>query len=135
MLIMLEKIIRANDNNESTIGVMIDFSKAFDTVNHGILLRKLDCYGVRGNPNSWLKSYLTNRSQTTTYNNVKSSVKYMSHGVPQGSILGPLLFLTYINDIGFVTKNSQLLLFADDSNLFVHGRDLEVMEKKLMRNK
>ena len=103
---------------ESVIGVFLDFSKAFDTVDHAILLCKLEHYGIRGNALSWFKSYLTDREQFVTFNGVSSATKLISCGVPQGSILGPLLFLIYINDLHAVCKNTFPILFADDTNLF-----------------
>ena len=101
----------------------MDFSKAFDTVDHSILLDKLYHYGVRGCAYHWFQSYLSNRSQRVTYDGVKSSLGFIKCGVPQGSILGPLLFLLYINDLSSVCKHAFPILFADDTNLFLSGKD------------
>ena len=76
--------------------IFLDFSKAFDTVDHSILIEKLQCYGIRGLALLWIKNYLNNRKQYVSYNGVKSNLLTIKYGVPQGSILGPLLFLLYI---------------------------------------
>ena len=107
------------------IGVFLDFSKAFDTVNHHILLQKLYRYGIRGSANDWFTSYLSNRKQYVSYKNIPSSYKKITCGVPQGSILGPLLFLLYINDIINVSKLLFAILFADDTNVFLNGNDID----------
>ena len=95
-MILVDTLIRALQNQEYVIGVFLDFSKAFDTVDHVILLTKLSHYGIRGIALDWFKSYLDGRTQYVTYNDEKSSIKSMVCGVPQGSILGPILFLIYI---------------------------------------
>src|SRR3984893_6694676 len=120
----MTKLSEAIDNNEYTIGIFIDLSKAFDTINHDILIKKLEMYGIRGIPNLLLRSYLENRKQYVNYNNVTSTLKPISCGVPQGSILGPLLFLLYINDMTSCCKYLQFLLFGDDTNLFNSNSDL-----------
>ena len=107
--------------------IHLDFSKAFYTVDHDILLSKLFYYGIRGPAYDWFQSYLSNRSQYVTYNGVKSSTKPIKCGVAQGSILGPLLFLIYINDLPNVSKVTMPFLFADDTHLFTSGDDLDHM--------
>ena len=123
LMTLMNKLTKCLDNDEYIIGVFLDFSKAFDIVNHVILLQKLSVYGVKGNALSWLESYLKNRRQFLTYNGVSSDTKILHCGVPQGSILGPLLFLFYINDLANVCTSSFPILFADDTNLLNHGKD------------
>ena len=113
------------------VGVFLDLKKAFDTVDHNILLAKLKQYGIRGNTQRWFESYLSNRKQYVEYNNFKSDTKTITHGVPQGSILGPLLFIIYMNDF---SRSSDLLfsvLFADDTSVFIEGTHFENIYKIL----
>ena len=127
-IVLMDKLIHAMENGEYVIGIYLDFSKAFDTVNHAILLDKLHHYGIRGVAHSWFKNYLTNRHQFVTYNGAKSKLKVINCGVPQGSILGPLLFLIYINDLVSVCKSTMPIMFADDASLFASGTDIHVIE-------
>ena len=121
---MYDKISSSIDQGKCSVGVFLALSKAFDTVNHDILLNKLDYYGIHGLSLDWFKSYLTNRSQFVEFNGASSSSKFISCGVPQGSILGPLLFLLYINDLSKVSDLVEFILFADDTNIFCVEKDL-----------
>ena len=114
---MVQKIQEVIKNKNIAIGVFIDLQKAFDTVNHNILLNKLDSYGIRGIAKNWIKSYLTHRQQYVSIDGFESDKEFILHGVPQGSVLGPLLFTIYINDMHTCIKSSTTFHFADDTNL------------------
>ena len=118
------------DKKLVTCGLFLDFSKAFDTVNHDILLSKLYSYGIRGNPLRWFESYLYNRNQVVKISDTISRSQTIICGIPQGSTLGPLLFLLYINDLP--NCSSKLLLcfriFADDTNMFYTSNNLRNLE-------
>ena len=124
ILELQDRIIKCIANKEYCIGILLDLSKAFDTLDHSILLEKLSNIGIRGVSNKWFSSYISNRTQYTTYQNSSSQISNISCGVPQGSILGPLLFLIYINDITKHLKLSNVILFADDTNLIYSNKDL-----------
>ena len=104
--------------------MFFDLQKAFDTVDYTILLYKLQNYGVRGIVLKWFRNYLSNRQQFVSIGDSKSNLHNVTCGVSQGSILGPLLFLLYINDIENCVCNATVKLFADDTNLFVHGKTI-----------
>ena len=93
LMILMEKLRTALENNDTVVGMFLDFSKAFDTVDHDILLSKLFHYGIRGPAHKWFTSYISNRKQYVTYNGTSSTMRNITCGVPQGSILGPLLFI------------------------------------------
>ena len=119
------------DNGKYSCGVFIDLQKAFDTVDHSILLNKMEHYGIKGISNKWFQSYLSGRSQFTTINGFDSYHKTLKYGVPQGSVLGPLLFLIYINDLHKALKYSTVHHFADDTNLLISDTSIKVIQKQI----
>ena len=141
-----EKIRKALDNNSYACGIFIDLQKAFDTVNRTILLTKLAHYGIRGVTNRWFESYLLNRKQYVSNQGFDSDTKVIKNGIPQGSVLGPLLFAIYINDLHDAITNSSVYHFADDTNLLninkspkrmqvQMNQDLKNLYKWLLANK
>ena len=106
------------DKGLATGAIFMDLRKAFDTVHHSCLLTKLPCYGINGNQLNWFQDYLFNRSQVVNFDGVLSQPQHITYGVPQGSILGPLLFSILINDIDSVLKKSKIILYADDPVIY-----------------
>lgn len=123
----VEEVYRSLDSKLHTLGIFIDFKKAFDTVNHDILLGKLSSYGVRGLPLDWFTSYLSGRKQCVKLGSSVSSFKPITIGIPQGTILGPILFLLYINDLPNISKIMRPVLFADDTTLLVSNKDSDLL--------
>ena len=115
----------------SRVVFLLTLKKAFDTVDHGILLQKLAHYGFRGLINDWFKSYLLKRAQVTVVGNRSSNKSFITCGVPQGSVLGPLLSLLYVNDIYCSSKELKFYLFADDTNILHSHKDFKSLEKEM----
>ena len=134
---LTENISNALEKGEFVLGVFLDFSKAFDTVNFNILFKKLSLLGIRAIALNLIRSYLKNRKQYVVYNGSKSCEANITCGVPQGAILGPLLFSLYINDIAAVSNKFFPLLFADDTNVFINKTNLhdciETMNEELKK--
>ena len=128
---LTEEITTALDDKKVTAGVFIDLKKAFDTINHNLLLKKLAHYGVRGVANKWLASYLSNRKQYVSIDECNSDLLNVLCGVPQGSILGPKLFILYVNDMCNISKILKFVLFADDTNIFCSGHDAMQLSRDL----
>ena len=115
IITLIENVQSALDNKKFAYGIFIDLKKAFDTVDHNILLSKLNYYGMRGIANDWFKSYLINRSQFVSINGFNSDNQNIEYGVPQGSVLGSLLFSIFVKDLNFTIRNSSTFHFADDT--------------------
>ena len=133
-IVELNDIIFENMNNgKVTAAVFIDLRKAFDTVDHSILLKKLDKMGIKSNVLLWCENYLSNRKQRTLVNGRNSNYLDVTCGVPQGSVLGPLFFLTYVNDIVNRIGNENIKLYADDTVIFLEGDDVLLLQNSLQR--
>ena len=113
----LSCVLKGFDEKKYTLALFLDLSKAFDTIDHNILLQKLNFYGIRGTAQKWIENYLSGRMQYVEYSGVKSQSNKMTCGVPQGSVLGPLLFIIYMNDLHYALTYSSGVLFADDTTI------------------
>lgn len=125
-----DRLKNSMNAKELTCGILIDLTKAFDTVDHSILLKKMYNYGIRRNVQKLFKSYLLNRQQYVKVNNANSDIQLVKCGVPQGSVLGPLLFIIYINDLANSCKDGLFRIFADDTGIFCHSTNLESLIEK-----
>ena len=128
---MVDSWLNAMDNGKMIGVVLVDFKKAFDLVDHQILLNELEIYGIKDDALSWFNTYLTSRKQQVSINNCKSDFRQISYGVPQGSILGPLLFLLFINDLPLHTNSVFTDLYADDTTLYDIQDSMEQIENNL----
>ena len=128
LISLIEYIKKELDSGKLVCGIFIDLQKAFDTVDHEILLSKLDYYGIRDICKDWFASYLKNRHQFVSLGNYQSDLKLIKCGVPQGSNLGPLLFLIYINDITSIFEQCNVWLFADDTHLNFSSKKISTIE-------
>lgn len=133
ILELVDQITNSFEKGYYTLGVFIDLSKAFDTVNHKILLEKLKYYGITGQYLKWFDSYLQGRKQYIVHDQIKTDMKTIHCGVPQGSILGPLLFLLYVNDLYKSSKLLHTIMFADDTNLFFSEKNITLLFKSVNR--
>ncbi len=131
LLQMTDTLLNNMDKRQVTGVVYLDLKKAFDTVNRSLLLRKLGAYGVDDRCVKWFRSYLTHRTQCTTIGEVSSTKRSVPVGVPQGTVLGPLLFLIYVNDITECLKNTQASLFADDTMVYCSGSTRNELQENL----
>jgi hypothetical protein len=121
--------LHALDSGNYNLSVFLDLSKAFDTINHSLLCKKLSHYGIRGVALGWFRSYLTERKQYVSYKGTDSKLYPIICGVPQGSVLGPLLFIIYSNDLPGSLRCTTCILFADDTTIYVSGKNITELYK------
>ena len=127
ILLLINQLYQSFDESKFTLGIFIDLSKAFDTVDHKILTKKLELYGIKDCNLRWFENYLSNRKQFITYGDKQTNIESITCGVPQGPILGPLLFLIFVNDLHKVTKYLDPIIFADDTNFFCSHKNIKTL--------
>ena len=127
-------VLTSFENQEHSLSVFLDLSKAFDTIDHSILLRKLSHYGIRGVALDWFRSYLSGRKQFVNFKGINSNILEVNCGVPQGSVLGPLLFIIYTNDLPNTIKYSKCILFADDTTMFYSTKHPDELYKNISQD-
>ena len=127
ILQLVNQIKEAFSQIKYNLGIFLDLSKVSDTVNHNILLEKLKAYGIQSENLKWFRSYLSNRKQLILYDDFKTEMKIVKCGVPQGSILGPLLFLIFVNDLSNSTKVLDPVVFTNDTNLFCSNNNIRTL--------
>ena len=127
LLELMNKLTACINAGEILVGLIIDSAKVFDIIDHRIFLSKLQHYGIRGTAFQWFESYLSDRRQCVSIDDYESGFAVIKCSVPQGSILGPVLFL-HINDLGYASKILQSVMFADDTNMFLTGKSIDVIE-------
>ena len=127
ILLPVNQLYESFDESKFALGIFINLSKTFDTVDHKILTKKLELYGIKDYNLRWFESYLSNRKQFMTYGDKQTNIETITCGAPQGSILGPLLFLILVNDYHKVTKYLDPIMFADDTNLFCSYKNIKTL--------
>ncbi len=125
------KVIKGFERGEYTLAVFLDLSKAFDSLEHSTLLEKLYNFGIRGIAHDWFKSYLQNRKMYVKYNNNSSETQEVNFGVPQGSVLGPLLYIMLTNDLAMCLKKCRSVLYADDTTVYATNKNLRVLKESM----
>ena len=122
------------EKKSNTLSIFLDLSKAFDTIDHNILLTKLNRYGIRGTPLKWFESYLTSRKQYVKINKSKSTINDIACGVPQDSVLGPLLFILYTNDLPNSLEHTHAILFADDTTIYLNSNNINSLYENVNKD-
>ena len=126
---LTDKIREQLDKRRFDCGIFVDFQKVFDTADHNIFIQKLNYYGIRSTANKWFSSYLENTTHFVSINGCFSDLYFISFGVPQGSILGPLLFFVFTNDLHYAIKHCKVHHFADDTNLLNFSHSIKDEQK------